>query len=79
VADAERLDPALLAVGERHEIAELDDLLLAEVPAQAFPERIVGALRVPDERARVEQRRLLALVVPIRALEFEQLVVVVLG
>ena len=79
MADAERLDPALLPVGERHEIAQLDDLLVAEVQSKALPERVVRALRVPDERARVEQRRLLALVVAIGALELEQFVVVDLG
>ena len=47
VADAERLDPALLPERQRHEVAELDDLLLAEVLAQAGPDRLVGALGVP--------------------------------
>ena len=34
VADAERLDPALLPQGEGDEEAELDELGLAEVPVQ---------------------------------------------
>ena len=76
MADAPRLDHALLPVRERDERAELDDLLLAEVLAQASPERAVDAFRVPDEVARVEERGLLPLGERVRALELEQLAVV---
>jgi len=76
VADAPGLDHALLPVGERDERAELDDLLLAEVPAQPPPQRAVDPLGVPDEVARVEERRLLPLAERIRALEVQQLPVV---
>jgi hypothetical protein len=79
VPDAEGLDPALLPVRERHEVAELDDLLLAEVQPQPLPQGVVRALGIPDQRAGVEERRLLALVVAIRPLELEELVVVMLG
>ena len=78
MADAQRLDPALLPEGQRDEVAELDDLLLAEVLSQIGPDRVVGALGIPDQRARVAQRRLLARVVMVGALELQQLVVVLL-
>ena len=76
MTDAPGLDHTLLAVGERDERTELDDLLLAEVLAEACPERIVDTLRIPDEVAREEERRLLPLGERVRALEFEQLAVV---
>jgi hypothetical protein len=78
VADLERLDPALLAEGQRDEVSEFDDLLITEVLVQPLHERVIDGARVPDELARVEQGRLLTIVEPIRALEFEQLVVVLL-
>jgi hypothetical protein len=37
VADAKRLDPALLTAGERDEKAQLDELRLAEVQVQPAP------------------------------------------
>src|SRR4029079_9223102 len=76
MADAPRLDHTLLAVGESDEGAELDDLLLAEVLAQPRPQRVVDTLRVPDEVAGEEKRRLLPLGERVRALELEQLAVV---
>jgi hypothetical protein len=78
VADPERLDPALLAERQRDEVPELDDLRLAEVGAQPFDQRLFDAPRVPDQVARVEERRLLTVVEPLRALELQQLVVVLL-
>ena len=75
MTDAPRLDHALLPVRERDECAELDDLLLAEVLAQARPECVVDAFRIPDEVAREEERRLLPLGERVRALELEQLAV----
>ena len=74
--DAPRLDHALLPVRERDKRAELDELLLAEVAPQALPQRVVDALRVPDEVARVEKRGLLPLRERVRALEVQQLAVV---
>jgi hypothetical protein len=68
----------LLAERQRDEVPELDDLRLGEVGAQPLDQRIIDAPRVPDKVARVEQRRLLAVVKPLRALELQQLVVVLL-
>jgi hypothetical protein len=79
MADPERLDPALLSVRDRNEVAELDQLLLAEMQPKPLPQRVVSALGVPDDGARVEQRRLLALVEAIGALELQELVVVRFG
>src|SRR4029079_1926640 len=79
VAHAPRLDDALLSVREADERAELDDLRLAEVRAQARPERVVDAFGVPDEHARVQERGLLALVEAVGALELEQLAEVLFG
>jgi hypothetical protein len=79
VTDGPGLDHALLAEGEGDEGAELDDLLVAEVLAEPSPERLVDALRAPDQVARVEQGRLLALAEPVGALEVQQLDVVRLG
>src|SRR5437899_2435590 len=71
VADGPRLDDALLAVGERDEGAELHDLRVAEVLPQPRPDALVRALGVPDEHARVEERRLLPLAEPSGALEVQ--------
>ena len=79
MADAPGLDHPLLAVGQADEGAELDDLLLGEVLAQAGPDGLVGALGIPDEHARVEQCRLLALSEAVGALEIEEVFVVPLG
>jgi hypothetical protein len=79
VADAQRLDPALLAAGEGDEKAELDQLSLAEVLVQLLPESIVGDAGVPDNRARVRERGLLALGEAIRVLEMQELLVLLLG
>jgi hypothetical protein len=76
MAHAPGLDHTLLTVGDRDERAELDDLLLTEVLAQPRPQRVVNALRIPDQVARVEQRRLLPFRERVRALEVEQLAVV---
>jgi len=75
VADVPRFDHALLTVGERDERAELDDLLLAEMPAQPRPQRVVDRRRVPDEVACVEECRLLPVGVRVGALELQQLAV----
>jgi hypothetical protein len=65
MANTERLDPALLPKRERHEIPELDDLLLAEMRAQPPHQRLIDAGRVPNQMAGVQECGLLALVEPI--------------
>jgi hypothetical protein len=79
VADAECLDPALLSEGERDEVAQLHDLVVAEVLAEAREDGLISFPRRPDEVARVGERRLLALVVAIRPLELEEIDVVLFG
>src|SRR5689334_23202654 len=76
VADVPGLDHALLAVRDRDERAELDELFLAEVRAQPPPQRVVDARGIPDEVARVEERGLLPLGEGVGALEIQQLAVV---
>src|SRR4051812_15953394 len=53
VPDAERLDPALLAEGQRDEEAQLHQLRDAEVLMQLRPQRVVGNVGIPDDRAGV--------------------------
>jgi hypothetical protein len=65
VADAEGLDPALLTAGQSDEEAELDELRLGEVFMELAPQLLVGDVRVPDDGARVAERRLLPLAVPV--------------
>ena len=77
VLDVERAQPALLAHGQRDEIADLDQLRLAEVLVQPRPELVVDR-QVPGDRLGVGQRRLLLVVVARRALEIDQVAVVVL-
>src|SRR6185369_185712 len=74
--DVERTQPALLAHGQRHEIADLDQLRLAEMLVQARPEFVVDR-QVPGDRLRIGERRLLLLVVAGRALEVDQVAIVV--
>jgi hypothetical protein len=78
VLHAPCLDHPLLPERDRDERTQLDDLLLAEVLAQSRPERVVDALGVPDQVARVQERGLLTLRVTVGALEVQQLVVVAL-
>jgi hypothetical protein len=59
VADAQGLYPALLAAGEGDEKAELDQLSLTEQPVQPLPQSVVGDPCVPNDGARVGERRLL--------------------
>ena len=74
--DPECLNPPLLPIRERDEVAELHDLLVVELVAQPFPQVIVDAVGIPDEHARIQQRGRLALVETIRPLEVQELVVV---
>jgi hypothetical protein len=71
VADAERLDPALLAARQGDEEAELDQLSLAEMPAQPLPQNVVGDPGVPDDGARVGERCLLPFGKAFRVLEMQ--------
>jgi len=61
VVDTEGLDPTLLPAGQGDEEPELDQLGLAEVLVKLAPQLIVGDLRVPDDGARVAERRFLPL------------------
>ncbi len=79
MTDAERLDPPLLPAGQRDEEAELDELLLGEVLVELDPQLVVCDLRVPDDGAGVTEGRLLALAVPVRGLELEQVGVILFG
>ena len=62
VLDVERAQPALLAHGQRDEIADLHQLRLAEVLVQPLPELVVDR-QVPGDRLRIGERGLLLLVV----------------
>ena len=75
--DIERTQPALLAHCERDEVADLDQLRLAEMLVQPRPERVVDR-QVPGDRLRIGERRLLLIAVAGRALEVDQVSVVVL-
>src|SRR5215831_7353882 len=77
VLDAERAQPALLPHGQRDEIADLDQLGLAEMLVQPGPELVVDR-QIPGDRLGVGQRCLLPLVVAARALEVDEIAVVVL-
>ena len=74
--DVQRAQPALLAHGDGDEIADLDQLRLAEVLVQAVPQ-FVCRRQVPGDRFGIGQRGLLPLVVARRALEVDQVGIVV--
>lgn len=42
MADAQRLDPALLTERQANEEAKLDELRVGEVLVQFLPERVIG-------------------------------------
>src|SRR4029077_16113 len=75
--DVQGAQPALLAHGERDEIADLDQLRFAEMLVQPCPD-LVGRGQVPGDHLRIGQRCLLLVVVACRGLEIDQLHVVVL-
>jgi hypothetical protein len=79
VPDAEGLDPPLLPEGERDEEAQLDELRNREEPVELLPQRLVGDVGIPDDRARVGQRRLLARAELLGVRERQQLVVLLFG
>src|SRR5437899_1803687 len=78
-ADVPGLDHALLPKGQGDERAELNDLRSTEMLAQRRPHRVVGALGMPDQHARVQERGLLARREAVRRLELQQIGVVILG
>ena len=77
MVDAQQPDPALLAEGEADEAAELDQFRLREVVVQRLPGRVVQ-VEAPCDGLGVPERRLLPVVVPLRLLEVQQIVVVLL-
>jgi len=54
--DAQCFDPALLTEGEADKKTELDQLIEAEVLMELCPERVIGDLGVPGDRAGVGER-----------------------
>ena len=64
MAQLQRLDPLLLAEGQGHEVAQLDQFRVGEVLVQSGPELVVGGFGVEQDGLGVGQRRLLPLVVP---------------
>ena len=78
VLDVEGAQPPLLAHGQRDKIADLDQLGLAEMFVQASPEPVVGG-EIPGDGFGISERRLLALVIAARALEIDEVAVIVLN
>ena len=60
--DIEESQPALLAERETDHAAEFDELGLAKLPMEPFPERVIG-VEMPDDCLCISQRRFLTLVV----------------
>jgi hypothetical protein len=63
----------LLPHGERDEAAQLDELGLGEMRVEALPEPVVG-FQPPGNGFGVGERRFLALAVPGRFLEIDEVV-----
>ncbi len=76
VADAQGLDPALLAAGQRAEEAELDELGLGAMLMELAPQCVVGDVGVPQDGAGVAKRSLFPFGVALGSLELEQIRVV---
>jgi hypothetical protein len=76
MADAERLDPTLLAVCERDEKSQFDELGHGKMLVQFFPQRGVGDFGVPDDCAGIRQRDFFSFGKLIRSFKAEQLIVV---
>src|SRR4051794_10573662 len=74
--DIESAQPTLLTHGERDEIADFDQLRFAEIFAQSPPEFVIDG-QIPGDRLSVRQRRFLSLVVARRALEVDQITIVI--
>lgn len=65
MSDPQRLNPPLLPTRQRDEKAQLHQFGFGEVGVQLLPKVIVGNRCIPQNRARVAKRRLLAIVEPI--------------
>ena len=76
VLDVERAQPALLAHGDGDEVADLDQLGLAEVLVQPRPQFVAGR-QIPGDRLGIGERGLLPLVITRRDLEIDQVRIVV--
>src|SRR5258706_16250527 len=79
MADVPRLDEALLPERHGDERTEFDDLRAAKVLVQPRPHRVVRALGIPDEHARVQERDLLPRREAVGHLELQEVGVVNLG
>src|SRR6185503_10477456 len=73
VVDIEQPQPALLPHRERDKAPQLDQLRLAEMPAQPVPEPVVR-IQPPGDRLGVGERRLVALTVLRGLLEVDEIV-----
>ena len=76
MANAERLDPALLTAGQCDEEPELDQLGLGEVLVQIGPEVVVCDVGVPQDGAGVAKRNLLPIRVATGGFKLQQVGVV---
>lgn len=79
MADAQCLNPPLLATGQRNEESQLHQFWLGEMRVQLLPQFIVGDARIPKNGTCVAQCRLLAVVEPVSIFEPQQIVVVTFG
>ena len=79
MADPQCLDPTLLTARERDKKAELDKLSLAEMLVQPLPQGVVCDAGVPDDGARVNERRLLSFAESVRVLKVQELLVLLFG
>src|SRR5262249_48795720 len=75
--DVQRLQPALLPHRHGDEIANLDELRFGEMLMEPIPHLVVG-LEVPGDRLGIRKRRLLARAIALRALEIQQVQVILL-
>lgn len=69
MTNPQRLDPSLLTAGQGDEESQLNQLRLGEMRVQLLPELVVSNARIPQDGARVAERRLLAVVEPVRIFE----------
>ena len=58
MVNSECFDPALLTEGEADKKTELNQLIEAEVLMELCPERVVGDIGIPGDRAGVGERDL---------------------
>ncbi len=76
VLDVQGAQPALLAHGDGDEIADLDQLGLAEMLVQTRPQ-LVARRQIPGDRLGIGERGLLPLIIPRRGFEIDQVGIVV--